>query len=49
MLLGGSGNDVINVNTGGAADANLSINAGSGSDTCNLNGNVIPTTSCELP
>jgi Ca2+-binding RTX toxin-like protein len=49
VLLGGSGNDAITVFIAGGADANLSINAGSGTDTCNLNGNVVPTTSCELP
>ena len=49
VLLGGSGNDAITVLIAGGADANLSINAGSGTDTCNLGGNVVPTASCELP
>jgi len=47
VLLGGSGNDRVTVVLGGAADANLSINGGSGSDTCIPLG-LAPFTSCEL-
>jgi Ca2+-binding RTX toxin-like protein len=48
ILFGGSGNDAVTVLIAGGADANLSISAGSGTDTCTLNGNVIPTSSCEI-